>query len=56
MTRQAVRPRLSRGALGPRGVQNVLWRRVMEPDYYEVLQISPDATFDQVHKAYRALA
>ena len=28
----------------------------MEPDYYEVLQISPDATFDQVHKAYRALA
>lgn len=28
----------------------------MEADYYEVLQISPAATFDQVHKAYRALA
>ena len=28
----------------------------MGPDYYEVLQITPAATFDQVHKAYRALA
>src|SRR3989442_6560712 len=28
----------------------------MGPDYYEVLQITPAATFDEVHKAYRALA
>lgn len=28
----------------------------MEADYYAVLQITPAATFDQVHKAYRALA
>ena len=28
----------------------------MEADYYQVLQITPAATFDQVHKAYRALA
>ena len=28
----------------------------MGADYYEVLQITPVATFDQVHKAYRALA
>src|SRR5262245_49273934 len=28
----------------------------MSADYYEVLQITPAATFDQVHKAYRALA
>jgi len=25
-------------------------------DYYELLQITPSATFDEVHKAYRALA
>jgi curved DNA-binding protein CbpA len=25
-------------------------------DYYEILQVSPIATFDHVHKAYRALA
>ena len=29
---------------------------MMRRDYYEVLQITPAATFDQVHKAYRALA
>ena len=28
----------------------------MRSDYYKVLQITPAATFDQVHKAYRALA
>src|SRR5262245_36646687 len=28
----------------------------MGGDYYQVLQITPKATFDQVHKAYRALA
>jgi curved DNA-binding protein CbpA len=28
----------------------------MESDYYELLQITPAATFDQVHKAYRSLA
>ena len=28
----------------------------MSADYYRVLQITPNATFDQVHKAYRALA
>jgi len=28
----------------------------MSADYYEVLQITPAATFDQVHKAYRTLA
>jgi curved DNA-binding protein CbpA len=28
----------------------------MGADYYKVLQITPSATFDQVHKAYRALA
>src|SRR5262249_24517133 len=25
-------------------------------DYYELLQITPKATFDEVHKAYRSLA
>src|SRR5262249_55590854 len=25
-------------------------------DYYELLQITPNATFDEVHKAYRSLA
>ena len=28
----------------------------MASDYYHVLQITPNATFDQVHKAYRVLA
>ena len=28
----------------------------MGPDYYELLRISPAATFDEVHKAYRTLA
>jgi len=28
----------------------------MAADYYETLRITPDATFDEVHKAYRALA
>jgi curved DNA-binding protein CbpA len=28
----------------------------MGNNYYDVLQITPTATFDQVHKAYRALA
>jgi curved DNA-binding protein CbpA len=28
----------------------------MDPDYYERLQITPAATFAEVHKAYRALA
>jgi curved DNA-binding protein CbpA len=28
----------------------------MGSNYYEVLQLTPSATFDQVHKAYRALA
>jgi curved DNA-binding protein CbpA len=28
----------------------------MAGDYYELLQITPAATFDEVHKAYRALA
>jgi curved DNA-binding protein CbpA len=28
----------------------------MDFDYYDVLHISPAATFDEVHKAYRALA
>jgi curved DNA-binding protein CbpA len=28
----------------------------MNCDYYELLQIKPAATFDEVHKAYRALA
>ena len=28
----------------------------MRSDYYKVLQITPAATFDQVHKAYRVLA
>jgi len=28
----------------------------MEHDYYHVLQITPAATFDEVHKAYRTLA
>ena len=28
----------------------------MGSNYYEVLQITPTATFDQVHKAYRVLA
>jgi curved DNA-binding protein CbpA len=28
----------------------------MAPDYYGVLQITPSATFTEVHKAYRALA
>ena len=28
----------------------------MGADYYELLRITPDATFDEVHKAYRALA
>ena len=28
----------------------------MGVDYYEILQITPAATFDEVHKAYRALA
>src|SRR5881394_3065657 len=28
----------------------------MGSDFYEVLQITPDATFDDVHRAYRALA
>jgi curved DNA-binding protein CbpA len=28
----------------------------MTHDYYQVLQLSPDATVDEVHKAYRSLA
>jgi len=28
----------------------------MAADYYEILRITPDATFDEVHKAYRTLA
>jgi curved DNA-binding protein CbpA len=28
----------------------------MVQDYYGVLQITPSATFTEVHKAYRALA
>jgi curved DNA-binding protein CbpA len=28
----------------------------MGADYYEILRITPAATFDEVHKAYRALA
>jgi curved DNA-binding protein CbpA len=28
----------------------------MAADYYQILRITPDATFDEVHKAYRALA
>jgi curved DNA-binding protein CbpA len=28
----------------------------MRADYYEILRITPAATFDEVHKAYRALA
>jgi curved DNA-binding protein CbpA len=28
----------------------------MAADYYGILRITPDATFDEVHKAYRALA
>jgi curved DNA-binding protein CbpA len=28
----------------------------MAADYYAILRITPDATFDEVHKAYRALA
>src|SRR5437870_4074404 len=28
----------------------------MESDYYEVLRITPNATFNDVHKAYRVLA
>src|SRR6516162_8247139 len=28
----------------------------MRADYYETLHITPAATFDEVHKAYRALA
>ena len=28
----------------------------MTADYYEVLRVTPSATFDEVHRAYRALA
>src|SRR5262249_43057306 len=31
-------------------------RRVMAADYYDLLRITPAATFSQVHKAYRTLA
>ena len=28
----------------------------MVPDYYQVLQLGPEATIDEIHKAYRSLA
>ena len=28
----------------------------MRPDYYDVLQVTPASTFDEIHRAYRILA